>query len=177
MSRRRLRRKTEKSQRHAPPRTRADDPVVVVRAATHVERLAYTRSQAAEALGISTSTFNRRVLPFIETVEMGWYTRLVPVDELERFAAERRREARRTKRRPPARPGRKPGLPSEVVARIRNQHAEGKSLSEIARELNADAVPTSQGGRQWWPSTVRAVLVRPSPPTRAEPAAQRGRAG
>src|ERR671911_452932 len=105
MSRRRLRRKTEKAQRHAPPRIRADDPVAVVRVATHVERLAYTRSQAAEALGISTSTFNRRVLPFIETVEMGWYTRLVPVDELERFAAERRREARRTKRRPPARPG------------------------------------------------------------------------
>jgi DNA invertase Pin-like site-specific DNA recombinase len=167
VSRRRLRRKTEKTQRHAPRRTRADDPDVVVRVATRVERLAYTRSQAAKALGISTSTFNRRVLPFIETVEMGWYTRLVPVDELERFAAERRREARRTKRRPPARPGRKPGLPSEVVARIRDQHAEGKSLSEIARELNADAVPTSQGGRQWWPSTVRAVIVRPSPPSSA----------
>ncbi|MCP9486371.1 MAG: recombinase family protein [Gaiellaceae bacterium MAG52_C11] len=164
MSRRRLRRKTEKTQRHAPSRTGADDQFVVVRAATRVERLAYTRSQAAEALGISTSTFNRRVLPFIETVEMGWYTRLVPIDELERFAAERRREAR-SQRRPPARPGRKPGLPSEVVARIRDQHAEGKSLSEIARELNADSVPTSQGGRQWWPSTVRAVLVRPSPPS------------
>jgi hypothetical protein len=116
------------------------------------------------------------VLPFIETVETGWYTRLVPVDELERFAAERRREARRANRRPPARPGRKPGLSSDVVARIRDQHAEGKSLSEIARELNAEAVPTSQGGRQWWPSTVRAVLVRSSPPTRAEPAAQRVRA-
>lgn len=175
MSRRRLRRKTEKAQRHAPPS--ADNAQVVVRMTTRIERLAYTRSQAAEALGISTSTFNRRVLPFIETVEMGWYTRLVPVDELERFAADRRREARRTKRRPPARPGRKPGLPSDVVARIRDQQAMGKSLSEIARELNADGVPTSQGGRQWWPSTVRAVLVRSGPLTRAEPAGQRGRAG
>ena len=164
MSRRRLRRKTEKAQRHAPPRIGADDPPVVLRTATRIERLAYTRSQAAEALGISTSTFNRRVLPFIETVEVGWYTRLVPVDELERFAAERRREARQAKRGPLARPGRKPGLPYDVVARIRDQQAAGKSLSEIARELNADAVPTSQGGRQWWPSTVRAVLVRPSPP-------------
>lgn len=165
MSRRRLRRKTEKAQRHAPPS--ADNAQVVVRTTTRIERLAYTRSQAAEALGISTSTFNRRVLPFIETVEMGWYTRLVPVDELERYAAERRREARRTKRRSPVRPGRKQGLPSEVVARIHDQHAEGKSLSQIARELNADAVATSQGGRQWWPSTVRAVLVRPSPPSSA----------
>lgn len=162
MSRRRLRRKTEKAQRHAPLRPGADDPRAFVREATRVERLAYTRSQAAEALGISTSTFNRRVLPFIETVEMGWYTRLVPVDELERFAAERRREAR-SQRRPPTRPGRKPGLPPEVVARIRHQQDDGKSLSEIARELNADGVPTSQGGRQWWPSTVRAVLVRSSP--------------
>lgn len=164
MSRRRLRRKTEKAQRHAAPRIGADDPSVVVRTTTRVERLAYTRTQAAKALGISTSTFNRRVLPFIETVEVGWYTRLVPVDELKRFAAERRRAARRTNHRPPARPGRKPGLPSAVVARIRDQHAEGKSLSEIARELNADGVPTSQGGRQWWPSTVRAVLARSSPP-------------
>jgi hypothetical protein len=39
---------------------------------------------------------------------------------------------------------------------------EGRSLSEIARELNADAVLPSQGGRQWWPSTVRAVLARSS---------------
>jgi recombinase len=160
VSRRRHRRKIEKTHRHGAPRTGANDPRVVVREATRVERLAYTRSQAAKALGISTSTFNRRVLPFIETVEVGWYTRLVPVDELERFAAERRREARWKKRLPPARPGRKPGLPSEVLARIRDQHAEGKSLSEIARGLNADAVPTSQGGRQWWPSTVRALLRR-----------------
>ena len=175
MARRRLRRKTEKAQRHALPRPGADDPRVVVREAARVERLAYTRRQAAEALGISTSTFNRRVLPFIETLEMGWSTRLVPVDELERFAAERRREAR-TQPRPRARPGRKPGLPSETVARIRDQQGKGKSLSEIARMLNADGVPTSQGGRQWWPSTVRAVLVRSTPPTRAEPAAQPVRA-
>jgi hypothetical protein len=36
----------------------------------------------------------------------------------------------------------------------------GESLGAIAHELNADRVPTAQGGRQWWPSTVRAVLVR-----------------
>ena len=52
------------------------------------ERLAYTRTQAAAALGISRSTFNRRVLPSIETVEMPWGARLVPVDELKRLVAE-----------------------------------------------------------------------------------------
>jgi hypothetical protein len=52
------------------------------------------------------------------------------------------------------------GLAVEVVTRIREQHAQGESLDAIAHELNADRVPTAQGGRQWWPSTVRAVLVR-----------------
>ena len=33
-------------------------------------------------------------------------------------------------------------------------------LSEIARALTAEGVPTAHGGRKWWPSTVRAVLVR-----------------
>ena len=59
-----------------------------------------------------------------------------------------------------ARPGRKAGLRVEVVARIRDEHTQARSLGAIARDLNADAVPTAQGGRQWWPSTVRAVLVR-----------------
>jgi hypothetical protein len=45
---------------------------VIVREATRVERLAYTRTQAADALGVSRSTFNRRVLPLIETVAMPW---------------------------------------------------------------------------------------------------------
>jgi len=153
---------SEKAQRHTPPRTGADDARIIVREATRVVRLAYTRRQAAEALGVSTSTFNRRVLPFIDTLEMDWGKRLVPIDELERYLAARRRHAR-AERRPPARPGRKPGLQPEVVARIRDQEGGGKSLSEIARKLNADGVPTSQGGVQWWPSTVRAVLVRSSP--------------
>ncbi len=153
-----------------------DDERVVVLEATRVVRLAYTRSQAAEALGVSTSTFNRRVLPFIETLEMDWGKRLVPIGELERYLAARRREAR-AERKPPARRGRKPGLPPEVVARIRDQHGEGKSLSEIARQLNADCVPTSQGGRRWWPSTVRAVLVRLSPPSSAHSGVGTSRAG
>ena len=145
----------------------ADVSRVVIREATYVERLAYTRAQAAAALGLSRSTFIRRVLPFVETIETGWGTQLVPVDELERLVTERRRKAR-AERRPPARPGRKIGLPADVATRIRDENAEGKSLAEIARGLNREGVPTSQGGRQWWPSTVRAVLVRSTPPNAAE---------
>jgi hypothetical protein len=47
-----------------------------------------------------------------------------------------------------------------VVARISRERAQGSSLAEIAHRLNRGDIPTSQGGRQWWPSTVRAVLRR-----------------
>ena len=87
VSRRRLRHQSGKAQRQTPPLFRAPEASrVVVREAARVERLAYTRTQAAEALGISRSTFNRRVLPLIDTVAMPWGTRLIPVDELQRLA-------------------------------------------------------------------------------------------
>jgi hypothetical protein len=126
MPRRRLRRRTKKRQRHASPASGADEVRVVVREATQVERLAYTRQQAAEALGISTSTFNRRVLPFIETLQMEWGTRLIPVDELERLVTRRRQKAQANPR-PPARPGRKAALPPKVVARICDEHLKGRA--------------------------------------------------
>ncbi|HEX5468274.1 MAG TPA: recombinase family protein [Gaiellaceae bacterium] len=135
-----------------------DAPRVVVREAAYVERLAYTRTQAATALGISRSTFIRRVLPFVETIETGWGTSLIPVDEVERFLLERRRQARATPGSP-TRWGRRTGLPKEIIARIHRERADGRSLGQIARGLSADGVPTSQGGRQWWPSTIRAVLA------------------
>lgn len=159
MARRRQRRRMEKAQRHAPLAITPAAERTVVLEATRVERLAYTRSQAAEALGISTSTFNRRVLPLIETFQMPWGTRLIPIDELERLLAAGR-QAARAAARAPGRPGRKANLPREVVARIRDDRASGSSLAEIAKGLNADRVATAQGGRQWWPSSVRAVLQR-----------------
>jgi hypothetical protein len=134
------------------------EPSSVIRRATRIERLAYTRGQAAEALGVSRSTFVRRVLPFIETIDMPWGARLIPVDELDRLLAERRRPAE--PRPTAALQGRQRQLPQHVVERIQAAHAAGQTLGEIAREFNAESVPTAQGGRQWWPSTVRAVLTR-----------------
>jgi hypothetical protein len=159
---RRHRRRSNKARRHAPPRNGAAASPEIVRQARRVKRLAYTRTQAAAALGISRSTFDRRVLPLIETVEMPWGTRLIPVDELERLLAERRREAS-AERRPPSHRGRKTVVPAEIVARVRDERARGDSLGKIARQLNADGVQTAHGGHEWWPSTVRAVLVRSNP--------------
>jgi hypothetical protein len=48
-------------------------------------RLAYSRKQAAEALGVSISTIDRRVVPALQTVKTPWGQRLIPVAELERF--------------------------------------------------------------------------------------------
>lgn len=168
MANRRLRRRSEKEQRHA---TRLTQPQLApeIQLAERVARLAYTREQAAKALGVSLATLDRRVIPVIATVRTESGARLILVAELERYLAERRQEARAERRA--LRPGRKPGVPPELITRICREHAEGESLAEIARRLNTDRVPTSQGGRQWWPSTVRAVLLRPDPPgsARASP--------
>ena len=177
VSRRRQQRRAERARRHVPPpgptelAERSKEPArpseppvaadprrVVLSEAGHVERLAYTRSQAAAALGVSRSTFIRRVLPCVETFEMPWGARLIPVDELERLLAERRRAAKQ--RAVPVARGRPAVVRVEVVRRIRVEHAAGRSLGQIARGLDADGIPTAHEGARWWPSTVRAVLRR-----------------
>lgn len=157
---RRNRRSAAKARRQLQSVPVAPAPRAIVRQADRVERLAYTRTQAAEALGISRSTFNRRILPLVETVEMPWGTKLVPVDELERVLAEQRRRARTQSRRRARAPGRPATLAPQLVDRIRSQRAAGKTLAGIARELNTTGTPTAHGGKQWWPSTVRAILQR-----------------
>lgn len=123
-------------------------------------QLAYSRKQAAEALGVSISTIDRRVVPSVYTIKTPWGQRLIPVAELERFLRAYLEPPR--KRADRGAPGRPPLLPRRVVERIRLEYARGRGLAEIARALNNDGVPTAHGGRQWWSSTVRAVLVRSS---------------
>jgi hypothetical protein len=135
---------------------RADE----LRETTQVERLAYSRRQAAEALGVSVSTIDRRVVPLIDTVKTPWGQRLIPVRELDRFLFEYVEFGR--PRGEPHSAGRPPVLPRTVVERIRLEYARGRSLADIARGLSADRVATAHGGRRWWPSAVRAVLVRSS---------------
>jgi hypothetical protein len=179
MSRRHLRRKT-KAQRHAkapdPSAVRPDPfgltpesfyssaPVsvkparVAVREACDVERLAYTRSQAAEALGIGRSTFTQRVLPYLETIETPWGTTLIPADELQRVVLEWRRPGRPRGGALPQRTGRPRTIAPDIVQRIRDASKAGLSLRQIADSLNADGTPTAHGGARWWASTVRSVL-------------------
>lgn len=158
MPSRRRRRRTAAQRRQASS-ARASARASGLKLTDDVERLAYTRQQAAEALGISLATLDRRVVPVIATVQTEWGRRLIPVSELERYLAERTKQPG-AERSPPKRAGRKASVPPELVERIRVEHAGDSSLGEIARRLNADRVPTAQGGRRWWPSTVRGVLAR-----------------
>jgi DNA invertase Pin-like site-specific DNA recombinase len=176
VSRRRLRRKIARAQRHAEdPAAALSDPLgltaesfgpeaavserpaqPVVREARDIEQLAYTRTQAAQALGISRSTFTKRVLPYVETIETPWGTKLIPADELERVLLEWRREAR--PQRKAKRTGRPRAVAPDVSQRIRDARDAGLSLRQIADRLNADRTPTAHGGARWWASTVRSVL-------------------
>ena len=80
--------------------------------------------------------------------------------ELERrLIGERTKAALAVKRAQGVRLGRPPTLPSHVVERIVAARKLGGTWSGIARELNDDGVPTAQGGRRWYPATVRYVAL------------------
>jgi recombinase len=163
-AKRKQRRERKLRQQRAKPKPTWAPPGELQEVDQH-NRLAYNRRQAADALGVSISTIDRRLVPLVHTVKTPWGQRLIPVAELERFLREHLEPPREARQRGAA--GRPQSLPGRVVERIRLEYARGRGLADIARELNADGVPTAHGGRQWWPSTVRAVLVRSAPPIAA----------
>jgi DNA invertase Pin-like site-specific DNA recombinase len=80
-----------------------------------------------------------------------------------RVIGQRTKDALSVKKAKGERAGGRPStLPDRVVERIQRQHAEGVALNAIAKGLNADAIPTGQGGAKWYASTVSAVLRRTS---------------
>lgn len=76
-----------------------------------------------------------------------------------RLIGQRTREALSVRKAQGARLGRPRTLPEAVVRRIQRQRETGATLNTIAQALNADGVATAQGGRQWYPATVRKVLI------------------
>jgi DNA invertase Pin-like site-specific DNA recombinase len=80
--------------------------------------------------------------------------------ELERrLIGERTKAALAVKRAQGVRLGRPPTLPVEIVEKILAAKNNGTSWSAIARDLNDEGVPTAQGGREWYPATVRYVAM------------------
>ena len=72
----------------------------------------------------------------------------------------RTRQALQRKRAQGVRLGRPPTMSAYALERIRRERAAGTSLAAIAIGLNADRIPTAQGGRRWYPATVRYTLKR-----------------
>jgi len=79
-----------------------------------------------------------------------------------RSISERTKAALAAKRAQGVRLGRPPQMSKHAIERIRRERAAGKSLAAIANGLNADRIPTAQGGRRWYPATVRYTLKRTS---------------
>lgn len=102
-------------------------------------------------LGVDTGTPSGRLVVNVIASLAQWEREIIGTRTKEGLAEARARGTRI---------GRPSGLPADVLARIHREHTEGVSLGGIARALNADGVPTGQGGAQWYPSTVRAVLGR-----------------
>ncbi len=74
--------------------------------------------------------------------------------------SQRIRQALARKRAQGVRLGRPPTMSPYALERIRREREAGKSLAAIAQGLNADHIPTAQGGRRWYPATVRYTLNR-----------------
>ena len=74
--------------------------------------------------------------------------------------SQRIRQALARKRAQGVRLGRPRTMSAYALERIRRERAAGASLAAIANGLNKDHVPTAQGGRRWYPATVRYTLNR-----------------
>lgn len=99
-------------------------------------------------LGVDTTTPTGRLVAGV----------VAQVAEFEReMIRERTRVALAAKRAAGARLG-PPAVPAAVRERIARARSGGATLQAIATELNRAAVPTAQGGRCWYPSTIAAVL-------------------
>lgn len=99
-------------------------------------------------LGIDTSTPHGGLMAHV----------LASVAEYERrVIGVRTREGMEQRRREGVHVGRPPELKPELVGRIVRAHEDGRNMSQIARDLTADGVPTARGG-EWRASTVQAVL-------------------
>jgi DNA invertase Pin-like site-specific DNA recombinase len=103
---------------------------------------------AALDLGVDTSTPAGGLMAHV-LASVAQYERMVIGQRTREGMAQRRAEGVHL--------GRPSALPIETVERIVREQVEGLSLSEIARRLTTDRVPTAAGGR-WHAATIKQVL-------------------
>jgi DNA invertase Pin-like site-specific DNA recombinase len=102
-------------------------------------------------LGVDTTTPAGELVANVMASVAHWERRAI---------GERTKDALAVKRAQGVRLGRPVSIPVDVEVRIRQRRSDGLTLRAIARELNAEGVPTSRGGREWASETVRKCLAR-----------------
>jgi DNA invertase Pin-like site-specific DNA recombinase len=121
---------------------------IVDRAGTHGWRIVMLD------LNLDTSTYQGR---FVVTV-------MSALAEMERaIIAERQKDVHKDRRERGKRwgidLGPQPLAPVDIRDRIVKQRTAGLSYLQIAKQLNADGVPTVAGGEKWHPGTVRKMYL------------------
>ncbi|WP_138758103.1 recombinase family protein [Modestobacter altitudinis] len=95
------------------------------------------------------------------TTPVGEFTANVVVSASQyerRLIGQRTKDALAAKKAAGVKLGRPRLLPADLVKRIVEAKEVGGSLAGIARDLTSEGVPTAQGGKRWYASTVAAVL-------------------
>ncbi len=102
-------------------------------------------------LGVDTGTPTGELVASVMAAVSQWERRAI---------GQRTKEALEAKRDQGVALGRPAVLDEAVVRRILLARSREKGWTAIASELNDEGVPTAHGGRKWYPSTVRAVVIR-----------------
>jgi len=99
-------------------------------------------------IGVDTSTVNGELVANIIMSLAQWERRIIGQRTKDALGAVRSRGTRL---------GRPTTVTRDAVAIITAMRGAGSSLREVAGALNSAGVPTAQGGREWYASTVRAI--------------------
>ena len=101
-------------------------------------------------LGIDLSTPAGEFLASVMASAAQWERRII---------GQRTKDALAAKKAAGARLGRPSAVPVDVLNRIANARATGRSLRGIAADLTAAGVPTIRGGAEWSSSSVQSILA------------------
>ncbi len=99
-------------------------------------------------IGVDTSTINGELVASIIMALAQWERRII---------GQRTKDALGQVRQRGVQLGRPTVVAREAVAIIGAMRSAGSSYRTIAATLNREGVPTAQGGREWYASTVRAI--------------------
>lgn len=99
-------------------------------------------------LGVDTTTPNGKMVAQIMMVLAEWEREMI---------GQRTRDALKAKKREGVALGRPVTVAAETVQLIKILRSDGRSYRKIAAALNAQGIPTAQGGKEWYASTVRAM--------------------